>query len=143
MTKYDLMEMYYDDIKQTVMRCTEDAMRSHGTIQYAIWVDKNGTIDVDEQDRGHQNLLSTIVYRDKIWYLLTVIDAGWLDLDDYTMEAIEEDEDEEDEAEDGDDIWESGSLGIEDRDSLIDMIMETTDWDQKMAEIEDNFYYEG
>ena len=134
MTNQELVEKYYDDIKEQLITCSENAMRSNGKVRFVIYAGEDDGVQVLEDVSGGDAKLDDPEMR-----RITVIDYGTnfnpVDYIPYDAEIDEEDSDDEWE-EDEDDF--SGEVDEE----MIDRVIATTDWDGKMDEILDLMYYE-
>lgn len=133
MTKQEVFEEYYDEIKDQLMSCTEEAMRSNGKVKFSIYASAKDGVQVLEDVSGGKEKLNGAGL-----YLITVIDYGSsFNPADYLPYDVDlDDEDDDDDYGDGEE-WETAV-----DDDYIDQIMVETDWDGKMDEILDMMYYE-
>lgn len=135
MTNQELVEKYYDDIKEQLILCSENAMRSNGKVRFAIYASEDEGVQVLEDVSGGDAKSDDPEMR-----LITSIDYGvTFNPVDYLPYDAEVDEDEDDEMwEEDDDEYLIGQVD----DEMIDRLIANTDWDGKMDEIMDLMYYE-
>ena len=131
MSKLETLNENRDEILDALKECTEKAMRSHGRVKYSIYCWEDGEVRVLEDVAGGTLELHA-EDDDQALYLMTTVDVGvgydprewFLGYDDGDLDDDDDDPDEYEE------------------DELIDRIMELTDWEQKLDEIEEEIYYE-
>ena len=133
MTKFEALDCYRDEIKDALIQCTEDAMRSHGKVKFAIYCWEDDGVQVMEDVAGGNAELRNDD-DDQALFLITTVDCGigFRPKDWFIEEDIEDEDDDEDPTE----------LDMDDEDMLIDRIIADTDWDARLDEIEEEMYYE-
>ena len=133
MTTFEALDCYRDEIKDALIQCTEDAMRSHGKVKFSIYCWEDDGVQVMEDVAGGNAELRNDD-DDQELFLITTVDCGigFRPKDWFIEEDIEDEEDDDDPTE----------LDMDDEDMLIDRIIADTDWDAKLDEIEEEMYYE-
>ena len=130
MTKQEVFEEYYDEIKERLITCSEYSMRSKGRVRFVIYAGEDGGVQVIEDVSGGKAKLD-----DPSMYMIAVVDYGTSFNPEEYLLYHDEDDDEEYEDEVTDD-----SFGMDD--DAICRAIATTDWEAKMDEILDLMYYE-
>lgn len=134
MTKQELFEQYYDEIKAQLISCSEDAMRSNGKVRFVIYASEENGVQVLEDISG-----GSATPDDPCAKVFTVIDYGTsFNPADYLFYNTEIDEEE-----DEDEVWsEEADYDTTVDEDLITRLIAETDWDSKMDEILDLMYYD-
>lgn len=136
--KYDLFEAYYVDIRSAVEEYTEEALRSRGKVQYTIGIYDDGEVVVDEQEIGRKPVSHG--GDDREYFFLTVVSSQYMFDEDGEIDIDQMDDDASYDDDDMDDPEQYNNF--DDEDDIIDDLLARINWDDKMAEIEDAFYYE-
>ena len=136
--KYDLFEAYYMDIRNTVEEYTEEALRSKGKVQYVIGIYDDGELVVDEQESGRKPVNHS--NDDRAYFFLTIVSSPYRFDEDGEIDLDLEDNDGGYNDDDMDDLEQYNNF--DDEDDIIESLLAQIDWDDRMAEIEDAFYYE-
>lgn len=134
MTKTEVFEEYYDEIKEQLISCSEEAMLSGGKVKFAIYAGQNYGVRVLEDVSGGTESMSSPGL-----YLITSIDYGaGFNPAEYLPYDTEVDESEYDEDID----YDGDDYGAPVDEDMIARVIAETNWDDKMAEIQDEMYYE-
>ena len=135
MTKRELVEKYYDDIKDQLKICSENAMRSNGKVRFAIYAGEYDGVQVLEDVSGGDAKLDDpdMVLITAIDYGMTFNPANYLPYDTDVPEDADDEEWEE---------VEDDHLSTDVDEGLINRLITETDWDGKMDEIIELTYYE-
>lgn len=141
MTKYDVIEKFYDDIKSQLSYYTEEAMRSNGKVKYTIYCWSQSGVEVLEDVRGGDLTLSPDKYPGQQLFKITEIDHQSI-IDDYDGVPTYIEGDDEQDTEDEEYWVEPDDCTDDDIDQLVYDMIKHIDWDQKMDEIIDEIYYE-
>ena len=122
MTKAELIDEYWDELRSELKECTESVYRSHGKIRYAIYCSKaEGVLVVEDVTGG-----SMAVHKPG-YSLIAVIDHPYFD----PWDTVDEEERPQDE-------WVAADM----EDEVIVGLIDGTNWNEMLEEIQENSVFD-